>query len=61
MNSTGWDRARDLIKKTGADAMLVSDLANIRYLSGYTNDTGVLLITETEQYLLTDFRFLFQA
>lgn len=41
--------------------MLVSDLANIRYLSGYTNDTGVLLITETEQYLLTDFRFLFQA
>ncbi|MBO7632534.1 MAG: aminopeptidase P family N-terminal domain-containing protein, partial [Lachnospiraceae bacterium] len=38
--------------------MLVSDLANIRYLSGYTNDTGVLLITETEQYLLTDFRFL---
>ena len=61
MNSTGWDRARDLIKKTGADAMMVSDLANIRYLSGYTNDTGVLLITETEQYLLTDFRFLFQA
>ena len=41
--------------------MLVSDQANIRYLSGYTNDTGVLLITETEQYLLTDFRFLFQA
>ena len=61
MNSTGWNRARDLIKKTGADAMLVSDQANIRYLSGYTNDTGVLLITETEQYLLTDFRFLFQA
>ena len=61
MKNAITDRARQLIADAGADAMLVSDLANLRYLSGYTNDTGVLLITETERYLLTDFRFLYQA
>ena len=44
-----------------ADAVLVSDHANVRYISGYTNDTGVLLVTKEAAFLLTDFRFLFQA
>lgn len=56
-----YEKALELVKKTGADAVLVSDLANIRYLSGYTNDTGYLLITEKNRYLLTDFRFITQA
>ena len=54
-------RALQMLPRMNADAVLVSDRANIRYLSGYTNDTGVLLLTEEESYLLTDFRFLFQA
>lgn len=44
------------------DAMIVQDMSNIRYLTGYTNDTGVLLLTtDGAGYLLTDFRFFFQA
>ncbi len=51
-------KVRDAV---GAEAVLVTDLANIRYLTGYTNDTGCLLLHEQGAYLLTDFRFLFQA
>lgn len=54
-------KALRLIKDCGADGVLVSDPANIRYLSGYTNDTGVLFLSEKECCLLTDFRFLYQA
>lgn len=54
-------RVRRMLPQMKADAVLVTDEANIRYISGYTNDTGVLLITDREAYLLTDFRFLFQA
>ena len=54
-------RVRDMFPVMKADAVLVSDPYNIRYVSGYTNDTGVLLITKEAAYLLTDFRFLFQA
>lgn len=50
-----------MLPRMKAEAILVSDRANIRYISGYTNDTGVLLLTAEESYLLTDFRFLFQA
>ncbi len=56
-----YERALELIKKEGAEAVLVSNLANIRYLSGYTNDTGYLLITDKKRFLLTDFRFTTQA
>ena len=53
--------ALKLIEDLGADAVLVSNRANIRFLSGYTNDTGYLLLTEGGRYLLTDFRFTTQA
>ena len=39
-------KALQLVKDFGADGVLVSDPANIRYLSGYTNDTGVLFLSE---------------
>ena len=54
-------RVREMFPIMKADAVLVSDHANVRYISGYTNDTGVLLVTKEAAFLLTDFRFLFQA
>lgn len=54
-------RVREMFPIMKADAVLVSDPANVRYISGYTNDTGVLLVTKETAFLLTDFRFLFQA
>jgi Xaa-Pro aminopeptidase len=43
------------------DALLVSALPNIRYLSGFTGDKGLLLVTPESQTLFTDPRFTIQA
>ena len=59
---SSWDRALPILADHSADAMIVRDTANIRYLTGYTNDTGVLVIAKDGfAGLITDFRFLFQA
>lgn len=44
-----------------ADALIVHNRYNIRYISGYTNDTAVLYISPNRKVLLTDFRYIFQA
>jgi len=43
------------------DALLVSASPNIRYLSGFTGDNGLLLVTPESQTLFTDPRFTIQA
>ncbi|HEX6894247.1 MAG TPA: Xaa-Pro peptidase family protein [Bryobacteraceae bacterium] len=43
------------------DALLVSGLPNIRYLSGFTGDNAQLLVTPGGQTLFTDPRFTIQA
>jgi Xaa-Pro aminopeptidase len=43
------------------DALLVSALPNIRYLSGFTGDHALLLVTPESQTLFTDPRFTIQA
>ena len=56
------DRLREEMCRMGEDARLVHKGENIRYLSGFTGGAdGVLLVTEKEQYLLTDGRYTEQA
>jgi Xaa-Pro aminopeptidase len=43
------------------DALLVSGLPNIRYLSGFTGDNALLLISPDSSTLYTDPRFTIQA
>jgi Xaa-Pro aminopeptidase len=43
------------------DALLVSAPPNIRYLTGFTGDNGLLLVTPHSQTLFTDPRFTIQA
>src|SRR5580704_2027562 len=43
------------------DALLVSAAPNVRYLSGFTGDNGLLLVTPDSQILFTDPRFTIQA
>jgi len=43
------------------DALLVSGLPNIRYITGFTGDNALLLITPSGQTLFTDPRFTIQA
>jgi len=43
------------------DALLVSAPPNVRYLSGFTGDNGLLLVTPDSTTLFTDARFTIQA
>ncbi len=54
-------RLRALLATTNGDALLVTHAVNRRYLSGFTGSAGVLLITQGNAALITDFRYRDQA
>lgn len=43
------------------DAVLITHLPNIRWLTGFTGSAGILLVTPTRTTLVTDFRYAVQA
>lgn len=43
------------------DAFLVSNLTNVRYLTGFTGSSGFLILTKRESVFITDFRYREQA
>ncbi|HSS25737.1 MAG TPA: Xaa-Pro peptidase family protein [Mycobacterium sp.] len=57
------DNLRAQIGASGLDAMLVTDLINVRYLSGFTGSSGALLVFADERapVLATDGRYRTQA
>ncbi|CAM4232652.1 M24 family metallopeptidase [Paenibacillus tarimensis] len=55
------DKLRAKLENLGLDAILVASDVNRAYLSGFTGSAGMLLITGTSSYLLTDFRYMTQA
>ena len=40
------------------DALLITDLTNVRYLTGYTGSNGAVVVTPARSVFLTDFRYL---
>ena len=55
------DRAAIPFGELKIDALLISAPPNVRYLSGFTGDNGLLLVTPASQTLFTDPRFTIQA
>ncbi len=51
----------NIIKEMDIDSMLISDIHNVRYLSGYKGDESYLLISEKSNYFITDARYTEQA
>jgi Xaa-Pro aminopeptidase len=43
------------------DALLVTGLANVRYLTGFSGSSSLLLVTPRDSVLITDFRYQTQA
>jgi len=64
MNSA-TDERRDTIRarlgELGADAILVTKLVNVRYLTGFTGSNGQLLVGDPYDLFLTDGRYEEQA
>ena len=50
-----------LLPESGADVALVTDLVNVRYLTGYTGSNGLALIGPDTRTFITDFRYVEQA
>ncbi|MHC1750363.1 MAG: M24 family metallopeptidase [Cellulosilyticaceae bacterium] len=43
------------------DVMLINNLYNVRYMSGFAGSNGMLYIAKDKQLLITDFRYIEQA
>lgn len=52
---------RQAIGGEGLDALLVTHLPNIRYLTGFSGSAAVLLVREDTTVLISDFRYAEQA
>ncbi len=49
------------LEQDGIDALLVTHLPNIRYLTGFSGSAGLLLVRAAGTMLITDFRYAVQA
>jgi Xaa-Pro aminopeptidase len=54
-------RLPPLLEEVGVEALLVTELANVRYLSGFTGSAGMLFVHGEKAVLLTDGRYRTQA
>lgn len=54
-------RLRELFDGAGVDALLVTDLVNIRYLTGFTGSAALLLVGPGDLLFVTDGRYRDQA
>jgi Xaa-Pro aminopeptidase len=50
-----------ILEQDGIDALLVTHLPNIRYLTGFSGSAGLLLVRAAGTVLITDFRYAVQA
>ena len=55
------DRLVALLEERSLDCLLVTDLVNVRYLTGFTGTNGACLVSPEERLFLTDFRYVERA
>jgi Xaa-Pro aminopeptidase len=55
------DKLRKGMHDAGVPALIVTDIPNIKWLTGFTGTYGLVLLTETEGRFLTDSRYALQA
>jgi Xaa-Pro aminopeptidase len=59
--STRVDRLAELLSERELDSLLVSNLVNVRYLTGFTGTNGACVVSADERLFLTDFRYTERA
>tara|TARA_B100001123_G_C15320338_1_gene1027659 strand:+ start:859 stop:1932 length:1074 start_codon:yes stop_codon:yes gene_type:complete len=55
------DKVYKTLDNLGYHGMYITNLTNIRYLTGFTGSAGVLLILNNQSYFLTDGRYIQQS
>ena len=61
MSTHAVDCLSERVPDAGIDVLLVTDLVNVRYLTGYTGSNGIALIGPNTRTFVTDFRYVEQA
>uniref|UniRef100_A0A2P2IC19 Peptidase M24 family protein n=1 Tax=Hirondellea gigas TaxID=1518452 RepID=A0A2P2IC19_9CRUS len=54
-------KLKKLMEEKNLDGILITDLVNLRYFTGFTGTTGIALVTSTGRYFLADSRYVAQA
>src|SRR4051812_986826 len=55
------ERLAELVAERSLDCLLVTDLVNVRYLTGFTGTNGACLLAAAERIFFTDFRYVERA
>ncbi len=58
---TRADRVASRLAERELDFLLVTNLVNLRYVTGFTGSNGIAVIGEDERRFVTDFRYVEQA
>ena len=61
MSAARADRLVERLAERELDALLVTNLVNVRYLSGFTGTNAICLVTPNDRLFLTDFRYVERA
>jgi Xaa-Pro aminopeptidase len=62
MSTDRADRVSDALQERAADALLVTDLVNVRWLTGFTGSNAAAVVgREGARRFVTDFRYLTQS
>ncbi len=61
MSGARADRLVERLAQRELDALLVTDLVNVRYLSGFTGTNALCVVSPQERLFLTDFRYVERA
>ena len=56
-----FDRLRESMKEQGIEGVLLTSMENMQWYSGFSGDTGEILVTTKKQYFMTDFRYMEMA
>jgi Xaa-Pro aminopeptidase len=52
---------QEMLRRKRLDGLLVTDINNVRYMTGFSGTSGFALITGTKAFFVTDFRYRDQA
>ena len=58
---TRADQVADKLEQRELDQLLVNDLINVRWLTGFTGTNGLALVGRDLKLFVTDFRYVEQA
>lgn len=55
------DKVKEYLKKQDLDALIITSPINRLYITGFTGSSGIVILTNKDQFLITDFRYIEQA